>query len=74
MDCSHIDIKLRVAVPKPSTRRVIVVGTAKAEISPGKESKRVGPILYHSIPKGSRTIEITVEKEKGARLNEIIFR
>ena len=74
MDCGHSDIKLRVAVPKPTTKRVIVVGTAQAEITPGKDSKRVGPILYHSIPKGTRTIEITVEKEEGTRLNEIIFR
>ena len=74
VDCGHSDIKLRVAVPKPSTKRVIVVGTAEVEVSPGKEGKRVGPILYHSIPKGTRTIEISVKKEAGKRLNEIIFR
>lgn len=74
IDCSHSNIKLRVAVPSASTKKVIVVGTAKAEISPGKDGKRVGPILYHSIPKGTRTIEISVQKEAGSRLNEIIFR
>ncbi len=74
VDCGHSNIKLRVAVPKATTRRVIIVGTAKVEISPGKDTKRTGPILYHKIPKGTRTIEITVEKEEGTRLNEIIFR
>ena len=74
IDCGISDIKLKLAVPKPTTKRVIVVGTAKAEISPGKDSKKSGPILYHSIPKGTRTIEIRVRKEEGTRLNEIIFR
>ena len=74
IDCGHSNIKLRVAVPKPTTRRVILVGTAEAKVTPGKNGKRVGPILYHSIPKGTRTIEISIKKEEGARLNEIIFR
>lgn len=74
IDCGYDNIKFRVGVPNPSCRRVIVIGTAKAVISPGKEIKRSGPVLYHRIPKGTKTIEVTVDKEAGTRLNEIIFR
>ena len=74
IDCGSNDIKLQLAVPKPSTKRVILVGTANASVSPGKDGKRVGPILHHTIPKGTRTITITIKKEEGTRLNEIIFR
>ena len=61
-------------VPSTSTRQVILVGTAEAEITPGKADRSSGGVLYHNIPKGTRTIEISVKKEDGARLNEIIFR
>lgn len=74
IDCGYSNIKLKIAVPKPSCRRIIVIGTANARISPGKEVKRSGPVLYHLIPKKTRTIEISVDKEEGTRLNEIIFR
>ncbi len=74
IDCGHEHLKLRMAVPSSHTKRVIVVGTAEAEVSPGKTTKRSNGALYHSIPKGTRTIEISVKKDAGTRLNEIIFR
>ena len=74
VDCSISDIRFKLGVPSGSTRQVILVGTAEAEITPGQTDKRSGGVLYHSIPKGTRTIEISVKKESGARLNEVIFR
>ena len=74
VDCSLNALKFNMGVPAASTRQVILVGTAEAEITPGKLIKRSGGALYHSIPKGTRSIEISVKKEAGARLNEIIFR
>ena len=74
VDCSHSDIRFNMGVPSPSTKQVILVGTAEAEITPGKTEKRSGGVLYHSLPKGTRTISISVKKETSARLNEIIFR
>ena len=60
--------------PTTSTRQVILVGTADAEITPSKTEKRSGGVCYHNLPKGTRTIEISIKKEDGTRLNEIIFR
>ena len=74
VDCSLNDLKFKMGVPSAAIRQVILVGTAKAEITPGKLMKRSGGALYHSIPKGTRSIEISVKQEDGARLNEIIFR
>ena len=74
VDCSHSSVRFQMGVPSTSTRQVILVGTAEAEISPGKTEKRSGGVLYHNLPKGTRTIQISVKKEDGARLNEIIFR
>lgn len=74
VDCSHSALRFNLGVPSTSTTQVILVGTAEAEISPGKTEKRSGGVLYHNLPKGSRTIEISVKKGAGARLNEIIFR
>ena len=74
VDCSHSTIRFKMGVPSTSTRQVILVGTAEAEITPGQTEKRSAGVLYHSIPKGTRTIEISVKKESDARLNEIIFR
>ena len=65
--------KVRLAVPSDSVRQVILVGTAKAEISPGKAGKSGGGLHYHSIPKGTGSIEITIKKQEGERLNEVIF-
>ena len=72
VDCSR-NQKVRLAVPSESVRQVILVGTAKAAISPGKTSKSAAGLLYHSIPKGTGSIEISVKKQKGERLNEVIF-
>lgn len=74
VDCSHSALRFNLGVPSTSTTQVILVGTAEAEISPGKTEKRSGGVLYHNLPKGTRTIEISVKKGAGARLNEIIFR
>ena len=74
VDCSHSALRFNLGVPSTSTKQVILVGTAEAEISPGKTEKRSGGVLYHNLPKGTRTIEISVKKGAGARLNEIIFR
>ena len=74
VDCSHGPLKFTMAVPSPSHKQVILVGTAEAEITPGKLIKNSDGMLYHSIPKGTGSIEISVKQEKGARLNEIIFR
>ena len=74
VDCSLSTIRFKMGVPSTSTRQVILVGTAEAEITPGKADRISGGVLYHNIPKGTRTIEISVKKEDGARLNEIIFR
>lgn len=74
VDCSHSALRFNLGVPSSSAKQVILVGTAEAEISPGKSERRSGGVLYHSLPKGTHTIEISVKKETGARLNEIIFR
>ena len=62
------------AVSSPSHKQLILVGTAEAESTPGKLIKKSGGMLYHSIPKGTESIEISLKQEKGAYLNEIIFR
>ncbi len=62
------------AVPSPAHTQVILVGNIEAEITPGKLIKNSGCLLYHSIPKGTGSIEISVKQEKNARLSEIIFR
>ena len=72
VDCSRSQ-KVRLAVPSESVRQVILVGTAIAEISPGKAGKSGGGLHYHSIPKGTGSIEITIKKQEGERLNEVIF-
>ena len=74
VDCSHGPLKFTMAVPSPSHKQVILVGTAEAEITPGKLIKNSHGMLYHSIPKSTGSIEISVKQKKGARLNEIIFR
>ena len=74
VDCSHNPLKFTMAVPTPAHKQVILVGTAEAEITPGKVIKNTNGMLYHSIPKGTDSIEISVKQKKGARLNEIIFR
>jgi hypothetical protein len=74
VDCSHNPLKFTMAVPAASHKQVILVGTAEAEITPGKLIKNTNGMLYHSIPKGTDSVEISVKQEKGARLNEIIFR
>ncbi len=74
VDCSHNPLKFTMAVPTPAHKQVILVGTAEAEITPGKVIKNTNGMLYHSIPKGTDSIEISVKQKKGSRLNEIIFR
>lgn len=74
VDCSHSPLKFTMAVSSPSHKQLILVGTAEAEITPGKLIKKSGGMLYHSIPKGTESIEISLKQEKGAYLNEIIFR
>lgn len=74
VDCSLRPLKFTMSVPSPSHNQVILVGNIEAEITPGKLIKNSGGLLYHSIPKGTGSIEISLKQEKGARLSEIIFR
>lgn len=72
VDCSY-HVRVRIGVPSSSHRQVILVGTAEAEITPGKATKTGGGLHYYSIPKGTKSIEISIRKQPGSRLNEVIF-